>query len=150
VNRRKIEELIDWRIAHGQVFCVVILDLNHFKQVNDSYGHSAGDNLLQQFSLELRSNIGSNDIAGRWGGDEFIVILDSDLNTAKSQVARLQKWVLGEYMVKIAPGSKEAKVKVDASIGVVQWQAGQTRPELVASADSAMYREKALAASQKA
>ncbi len=150
VNRRKIEELIDWRIAHEQMFCVVILDLNRFKQVNDSYGHSAGDNLLQQFSQELRSNIRSNDIVGRWGGDEFIVILDSDIVTAQSQVERLQKWVLGEYTVKIAPGSKEVKVKVDASIGLAQWQAGQTRPELIASADSAMYRQKALAASQKA
>jgi diguanylate cyclase (GGDEF)-like protein len=150
VNRRKIEELIEWRITHQQVFCVVILDLNRFKQVNDTHGHAAGDNLLQQFSQELRSNIRSNDIAGRWGGDEFLVILDCNLDTAKVQVERLQKWVLGEYTLKLAPSSKEAKVKIDASIGVVQWQMGQTVKELVASADSAMYRAKAVAAGQKA
>jgi diguanylate cyclase (GGDEF)-like protein len=149
-NRRKVEERIEWRIAHQQVFCIVILDLDRFKQVNDTYGHPAGDNLLQQFSQELRSNSRSTDIVGRWGGDEFIVVLDCDLNTAKSQVERVQKWVLGEYTIPPAAGAKEAKVKVGASIGIAQWQVGQTMQELISRADSTMYREKALSKSQKA
>ena len=149
-NRRKVEERVEWRIAHQQVFCVVILDLDRFKQVNDTYGHPAGDNLLQQFSQELKSNSRSNDIVGRWGGDEFIVVLDCDLTTAKSQVERVQKWVLGEYTIPPAAGTKEAKVKVSASIGIAQWQVGQTVQDLIARADSTMYREKALAKSQKA
>src|SRR5271166_1222086 len=55
-NRRSIEERIERRIAHQQTFCVVMLDLNGFKPVNDTYGHLAGDSLLKQFSQELRSN----------------------------------------------------------------------------------------------
>jgi diguanylate cyclase (GGDEF)-like protein len=149
-NRRKIEERIEWRIAHQQVFSVVILDLDRFKPVNDTYGHPAGDNLLQQFSEELRSNSRSTDIVGRWGGDEFILVLDCDINTAKSQVERVQKWVLGEYTIKPAAGAKEAKVKVSASIGIAQWEAGESMQGLIARADSAMYREKAQAKSQKA
>jgi diguanylate cyclase (GGDEF)-like protein len=149
-NRRKVEERIEWRIAHEQVFCVVILDLDRFKQVNDTYGHPAGDNLLQQFSQELRANSRSTDIVGRWGGDEFIVVLDCDLETAKSQIERVEKWVLGEYTIQSTAGVKEAKLEVAASIGVAQWTAGQTMPQLIASADSAMYREKALTKSQKA
>jgi len=148
-NRRKVEERIEWRISHQQAFCVAILDLEQFKQVNDTHGHPAGDNLLQQFSQELRSNCRGTDIVGRWGGDEFIVILDCDLNAAKSQVERLQKWALGEYTIQLAAGSKEAKVKVGASIGLAQWQPGQTLQGLIASADSAMYREKARTRSQK-
>ena len=149
-NRRKVEERIEWRIAHQQVFCVVILDLDRFKPVNDTYGHPTGDNLLQQFSEELRSNSRSTDMIGRWGGDEFIMVLDCDLNTAMSQVERIQKWVLGEYTIQPAAGAKEAKVKLNASIGIAQWQAGEAMQGLIARADSAMYREKALTKSQKA
>jgi len=144
-NRRTVEERIEWRIAEKQTFCVVMLDLDGFKQVNDTYGHAAGDGLLQQFSRELRSNIRSTDIVGRWGGDEFVVILDCDLNTATSQVDRVRKWVLGEYTIQTDATSGKVKVKVTASIGIAQWQSGQTMQALVARADSAMYREKARA-----
>lgn len=144
-NRRKVEERIEWRIAHQQVFCVAILDLERFKQVNDTYGHPAGDNLLQQFSQELQSNSRSTDIVGRWGGDEFIIVLDGDLNAAKSQLDRVQKWALGEYTIKLAGQSNPAKIAVGASMGLTQWQPGQTLQQLIAAADSSMYGEKALA-----
>ena len=140
-NRRKVEERIEWRIAHQQQFCVVILDLDGFKQINDTHGHPAGDDLLQQFSRELRSNIRATDIVGRWGGDEFIVVLDCDLTTAQAQVDRVQKWVLGEYSIQVSD-SKKLKVRVAASIGIAQWQSGQTMQSLIAKADTAMYREK--------
>jgi len=144
-NRRTVEERIDWRIAEKQTFCVVMLDLDGFKQVNDSYGHATGDGLLQQFSRELRSNMRSTDVVGRWGGDEFIMVLDCDLNTANSQVERVRKWVLGEYTIQTEGASGKVKVRIAASIGIAQWQSGQTVQVLVARADSAMYREKALA-----
>jgi len=124
---------------------VVMLDLDGFKQVNDTYGHATGDGLLQQFSRELRTNIRSTDIVGRWGGDEFIVVLDCDLNTANSQVERVRKWVLGEYSIQTDGASGKVKVRINASIGIAQWQSGQTMQALVARADSAMYREKAQA-----
>ena len=127
-----------------------MLDLERFKQVNDTYGHIAGDNLLQQFSKELKSNSRSTDIVGRWGGDEFVMILDCELTGAKSQVERIQKWALGEYTIPLGAGATAAKIKVSASIGVTQWQAGQTLPDVIATADSAMYREKALARVQHA
>ena len=105
-NRRNVEGRIKWRIAHQQVFCVMMIDLNDFKPVNDTYGHPAGDSLLKQFSQELRSNLRSTDVAGRWGGDEFIVILDCDLAGANCQVERMRKWVLGEYTVQGAARGK--------------------------------------------
>ncbi|MGA2413590.1 MAG: GGDEF domain-containing protein [Candidatus Sulfotelmatobacter sp.] len=149
-NRRNIEERIEWRMAQKQRFCIVILDLDRFKQVNDTYGHAAGDNLLQQFSQELRSNLRSSDLAGRWGGDEFIVVLDSDLEVAKAQLARVEKWVLGEYTLPAAKGPKEIKIKVHASMGLAQWQPGETLQQLVARADSTMYGKKEQARGQKA
>ena len=141
-NRRNTEGRIEWRIAHQQVFCVMMVDLNHFKQINDTYGHPAGDSLLKQFSQELRSNLRASDVAGRWGGDEFIVILDCNLAGAKCQVERMRKWVLGEYTVQRAGGAGDAKIPVDASIGLAEWKKGETMEMLVERADTAMYEEK--------
>ncbi len=149
-NRRKIEERIEGRIAQSGTFCVALIDLDRFKEVNDTYGHNAGDNLLQQFAEELRSNCRSGDRVGRWGGDEFIVVLDCDLSTAQAQVERLQKWALGEYTIPPSAGGKAVKVKVEASIGLAQWQPGRDMTALIASADSAMYSEKPKARGQKA
>jgi diguanylate cyclase (GGDEF)-like protein len=140
-NRRNIEERIAWRVAHEQTFCVAILDLNHFKQVNDRYGHPAGDSLLQQFSQELSTNIRCTDLVGRWSGDEFIVVLDSDLASAEAQMARMKKWVMGDYTIQLAEGT-QAKIKVDASIGVAQWRPGESLRQVIERADSAMYKEK--------
>jgi len=144
-NRRNVEERMEWRIEHQQGFCVVVLDLNRFKQVNDTYGHLAGDSLLKQFSQELRSNLRGSDIAGRWGGDEFVVVLDCDLNGAKSQIERMQKWVFGEYTIQPGPGKGDLKVQVAASIGVAQWQPGESIQQVIERADAAMYTDKRLA-----
>src|SRR5271166_646960 len=106
-NRRNVEQRIAWRVDHQQTFSVAILDLNRFKQVNDRYGHPAGDNLLQQFSQELSANVRCSDLVGRWSGDEFIVVLDSDLASAVSQMDRMRKWVLGDYTIQLAAGTAE-------------------------------------------
>lgn len=148
-NRRNAEERIQGRIAYQQAFCVMMIDLNHFKQVNDTYGHSAGDSLLKQFSHELRSNLRASDVAARWGGDEFIVISDCDLAGANCQIERMRKWVLGEYTVK-RTGETEVKIPVDASMGVVQWQKDETMEKLIERADTAMYTEKRLSQKKKA
>ncbi len=145
-NRRNVEERIQWRIAHQEPFCVAILDLNGFKQVNDRYGHPAGDSLLKQFSNELRSNLRASDLVGRWSGDEFVVVLDCDLASAKAQMERMRQWVFGEYSIQPGAGGKAARVRVDAAIGVVEWRPDETLQEVIERADTAMYKEKKLAA----
>ena len=147
-NRRNIEERIAWRIAHQQMFCVIILDLNRFKLVNDRYGHLAGDSLLKQFSQELSSNLRSADLVGRWSGDEFIAVLDCDLASAKSQIARMRQWVFGEYTLQLSSNAGKAKVTVDAAVGVAQWEPGETIQAVIERADAAMYEDKKLARKQ--
>lgn len=141
-NRRNVEERIEWRIARNQPFCVAVLDVNGLKQVNDKYGHLAGDNILKQFSSELRSGCRSTDVTGRWGGDEFIIVMDSELSGAQIQIERLRKWVFGEYTIKTGQGDTEVKVPVDASVGLEQWQSGETLQQIIERADATMYKEK--------
>ncbi|HVY92462.1 MAG TPA: GGDEF domain-containing protein, partial [Bryobacteraceae bacterium] len=83
MNRRGIEVAMSKRTAEKIPFCIVILDLNGFKQVNDTYGHLAGDDLLKEFSAELQAHFRAGDIIGRWGGDEFIIVTKGDLNDAR-------------------------------------------------------------------
>jgi diguanylate cyclase (GGDEF)-like protein len=148
-NRRNAEGRIEWRMSVQQPFCVMMIDLNKFKQINDTYGHSAGDSLLKQFAEELRSNLRTSDVAARWGGDEFIVISDCDLAGAKCLTDRLRKWVLGDYTVQRAGSAETVKVLVDASIGAAQWQKGESIDSLVERADTAMYDEKRLGQNDK-
>jgi diguanylate cyclase (GGDEF)-like protein len=148
-NRRNVEERIAWRIAHQQMFCVIILDLNRFKLINDRYGHLAGDSVLKQFSQELSSNLRSADLVGRWSGDEFIAVLDCDLAGATSQVARMREWVFGEYTVQLGSNAGKTKINVDAAVGVAQWKPGETIQAVIERADTAMYEEKKLSRNQE-
>ena len=140
-NRQGVETKLQCRIDARKPFCVVLLDLNGFKQVNDTYGHEAGDDLLKQFSTELRSASRATDVVGRWGGDEFIVVLDGTMTEAQSHVERMQKWVFGSYTLHL--GAEGPKVEMTAALGLVEWQAGQTIKEVLARADTLMYKQKA-------
>jgi len=142
-NRHGVESKIERRIAEKQPFCMTMLDLNGFKQVNDTHGHLAGDSLLKQFAADLRSASRSTDVVGRWGGDEFIVVLDGSLMEAQSHIERLQKWVFGDYTVQL--GTDTLKVNMDAALGLVEWQPGETMKAVLGRADAAMYQEKSAA-----
>jgi diguanylate cyclase (GGDEF)-like protein len=140
-NRQGIEIKLQRRIDVSKPFCVVMLDLNGFKQVNDTYGHEAGDDLLKQFATEIRSASRATDAVGRWGGDEFIVILDGNIGEAQSHVERMQKWVLGSYTLHL--GAEGPKVEMTAALGLVEWQTGETLKQVLARADTLMYIQKA-------
>jgi diguanylate cyclase (GGDEF)-like protein len=140
-NRRCAEGRMEWYIAQRQTFCVVIVDLNGFKQINDQYGHAAGDDVLKQFSTELVSNMRVTDLVARWGGDEFIVVLNCELADANAQVERVRKWALGEYTIQSA-GKGSVKVHLGGSIGKAEWTAGLTSRQVIEQADAAMYLDK--------
>lgn len=141
-NRLYLERRMSWRIENHQPFCVVFLDMNDFKVVNDRYGHQAGDSLLKQFSEELRANLRPGDLAGRWGGDEFIILMDCELAGARALMGRLRKWIFGNYLVSDSRGKTKTAIRVTASIGIAEWSAGETIEQLVERADKEMYDEK--------
>jgi diguanylate cyclase (GGDEF)-like protein len=142
-NRLCLEGQIEQRIASQSAFSVVILDIDGFKRVNDTHGHVVGDELLKQFATDLRSACRSSDIVGRWGGDEFLVLLDCDLEQAEAQISRVSKWVFGNYVVEGTAGS--VKLVLTASVGIAEFTPPETIKELLDRADAAMYRQKVTA-----
>jgi diguanylate cyclase (GGDEF)-like protein len=142
-NRRGVEAQMESRIERGRPFTLVLLDLNNFKQVNDEHGHLAGDMLLKDFGGELRSAVRATDLVGRWGGDEYVVMIDGNAVESTDYVDRIRNWVFGDYTIHTAEMPNKVKVPITASIGTVTWAAGESGSELFARADAAMYRNKA-------
>jgi diguanylate cyclase (GGDEF)-like protein len=141
-SRREIEAQIEERISDKSAFCLAIIDLNGFKRINDAHGHVAGDDLLKQFAVELKARVRVGDLVGRWGGDEFIVIVDAGLEEAQVRLDRIRQWVVGDYSV--STGTNTASVTLDASVGIAEWDKDETALELLARADQRMYAEKRL------
>jgi diguanylate cyclase (GGDEF)-like protein len=139
-NRRAFEKHLQARIAAGKPFGLILIDLNGFKAINDRYGHLAGDDLLRQFSAELRSQFTTVDVAARWGGDEFAVLVTGGRGRIEEQAERIRRWVLGEYRI----GSAEPAIRtqVSASLGSVEWNGSETGTDLVARADALVYEAK--------
>ncbi|BCJ46437.1 hypothetical protein GCM10010168_60760 [Actinoplanes ianthinogenes] len=137
-NRAHLAE----RAAHcsGRRLAVLLLDLNGFKQVNDTYGHAAGDELLHQVALRLSAIIGSGDLVGRLGGDEFVVLLPDAGPERAAQVADRIREVI-RRPVQIGDGRA---VTVGVSVGQAVRPVDGTADldTLTAEADVAMYREK--------
>jgi diguanylate cyclase (GGDEF)-like protein len=139
-SRLYLEEQLERRVAAGSKFCVALLDIDEFKSVNDTHGHVLGDELLRQFAMELRSACRSSDIVGRWGGDEFLVLLDCGIDHARAQMERACKWVCGSYSLPGADGP--VKLNVAASAGLAEFTPPESMADLLARADAAMYQNK--------
>ncbi len=139
-NRRRMEAAMELLVEQRREFSVLIFDLDGFKRVNDTYGHGAGDDVLRQFATELRAAFRATDDVGRWGGDEFIVVLECGLDDTRRHVERVRKWVFGDYTVR-GEGAP-CKLAVAASVGVAAWEEGETIAAMVVRADADMYRDK--------
>lgn len=140
-NRAWVEGQLERRFARGTALSAAIVDIDDFKRVNDKYGHLVGDELLQKFSLELRTASRATDMIGRWGGDEFILVLNCGLAEAGPQIERLRSWVCQDYAVHTRTGTM--KLKVEASIGLAERTPADAIKDLLARADAAMYKHKA-------
>ena len=147
-NRRGVESSIEYRMGQKRAFSILLLDLNGFKQLNYTCGHQAADEVLKQFTAELKSVFRGGDVVGRWGGDEFIVVVNAGLQDASAHIERISRWVFGDYTIRV--GDTSRKVEVSAAIGVAEWQAGDSLRTLLERADAAMYRDKRAGAKSKA
>jgi diguanylate cyclase (GGDEF)-like protein len=139
-NRRRIELALGQLVQRARPFSLLLFDVNDFKTINDKLGHIAGDDLLRQFAEELKMALRTTDLAGRWGGDEFIVVLECEAGQAETQRNRIRDWVSGEYTLQ--SGLDSYRVSVSAAIGMAGWLRGEDVTETLKRADAAMYRDK--------
>src|ERR1700682_4651779 len=119
-NRRYMEShadsLVDRAAARGKPLSALIIDIDHFKAVNDTYGHDAGDDVLREFSDRLRSCIRGIDLACRYGGEEFVVVMpDTDLGIANKVAERVRRRIAAEPF-QIDRGARN--VEVTSSVGL--------------------------------
>jgi diguanylate cyclase (GGDEF)-like protein len=142
-NRRSTLEELQQRFElsdrHHRPLSVIMCDLDHFKLINDSLGHGAGDMVLEEFGQRVRSSLRTTDLAGRIGGEEFLLILpETDLEGARLLAERLRT-ATGEIPFELPPAS----IKVTCSLGVAQ-RTGEDRNggALMARADGALYAAK--------
>ena len=139
-NRRDLDRELASRIEGGQEFCLLLFDLNGFKDINDRWGHLSGDEILKQLSARLSSQVRAHDYVCRWGGDEFVVILACDLAIAESRSRQIAERLNGRYF--IGADGHEVRVDVAVTVGLVPYRCGETPAQLFRRVDAAMYRQK--------
>jgi two-component system cell cycle response regulator len=143
-NRRYMEThagtLVEQAAARGKPLTVLVLDIDHFKHINDTHGHDAGDDVLRDFALRIRKCIRGIDLACRYGGEEFVVIMpETDLAVATMVAERLRRRIAGEPFP-IQRGARALEVTI--SIGIASLGTGDTAADVLKRADQALYRAK--------
>ena len=140
-NRRGSADALQTELARasrlGTPLSVVLADLDGFKDVNDAHGHAVGDEVLRTFADVLRETLRDSDVAGRWGGEEFLLLLPGADEEGAVQLAERIRVALSERRIPAAPG-----LRVTASFGVAEHRSEPDTVHLVAAADEALYRAK--------
>ena len=140
-NRQKLDEVLHYEInqanRYGSLFAVILLDLDDFKRVNDTKGHLIGDKVLIQLADILRDNVRDSDTVGRWGGEEFLVILPkADENEAAIVAEKLRRTIeLHDFAI---------DTQITASLGVSYASKDASLTTLLSQADKALYKAKKL------
>jgi len=142
-NRRailgKLRELINLANRYKEDFSLSMLDIDHFKMVNDRYGHLAGDEVLEKIATLIRRNIRDTDIAGRYGGEEFIIILPKTALSSSWVVAERLRSIIEKAELKDSAGNVFA---ITVSQGLAGWERDEDAASLISRADEALYKAK--------
>lgn len=137
-NRANLAWRFNQILAHHPLCSAIIVDVDHFKQVNDTYGHAAGDLVLSEMAEILQSQLRGIDVVGRWGGEEFVILLPStDTKIAKVIAERTRIAMSGHTFL-----SAENSLNVTASFGIAATVKHNKLDDLVALADNALYEAK--------
>jgi diguanylate cyclase (GGDEF)-like protein/PAS domain S-box-containing protein len=138
-NRHKSNEEIDIEISRDRryngVFALAMFDIDHFKHINDTYGHDVGDYVLKEFSTLISKHIRDSDRFGRWGGEEFILLLPHLNNKEAMSVAQKLRKIVANYAFKDIP-------QVTTSVGITIYTPGDTKESLLKRVDHALYKAK--------
>jgi two-component system, cell cycle response regulator len=145
-NRRYMETHLATLLAkahEGQrPLSVLIVDIDFFKSINDNYGHDAGDEVLREFAARLRSSVRGVDLACRFGGEEFVIVMpEANLSVASSVGERLRRRIAGEPF-SIHSGDKKIEVTISVGVAIRMDEDGTSHESMLKRADQALYRAK--------
>ena len=142
-NRRRTESALDEEIVRasrlGGELTMVLIDIDHFKEVNDRHGHAAGDAVLKELALVLVHSLREIDTAGRWGGDELALVLPGTDSAGGAQLSERIRQTFARSRIAIEDGDP---ISATASFGVASFLRAGSREKLLAAADEALYRAK--------
>ena len=140
-NRRALDDMLKQQVdvarSTGRAFSVLLLDIDHFKLVNDTHGHGAGDDTLRAFAQRVREHLRQGDTCARYGGEEFVVVLPGTTLVDALEVAERLRHGVAEASLMSVP-----LVRATVSIGAAQYVAGETVEQLLERADTAVYAAK--------
>ncbi|HYD59314.1 MAG TPA: GGDEF domain-containing protein [Noviherbaspirillum sp.] len=141
-NRRYVFECLETETQRaeraGTRFCVAVLDVDHFKAVNDTYGHGIGDEVLRRLSAIFGAHIRGSDRVARYGGEEFVILfVDADVIEAETALERVRKMVESHDWEQIAAG-----LRVTVSVGFAAWHSAKPVATILSQADRALYLAK--------
>jgi diguanylate cyclase len=139
-NRRRCLREISNRIQARSRFGILVFDLNKFKSINDTLGHTAGDTVLQTIARRLTAQVRHDDLVCRWGGDEFVVVQDAPKDALATVGKEILRAIAGK--ITISHNGREHQVSIGAEFGWAEYQAPETPEDLFARADKMLYRTK--------
>ncbi|MGO2012237.1 GGDEF domain-containing protein, partial [Pseudoalteromonas sp.] len=137
-NRQKFDHELSQLLAKSEEpktsNCLMICDIDHFKNINDTYGHLVGDSILTEFANVLKNKMPNSSLIARWGGEEFTIILsETDLTNAAAQAYELKKYISGQRF----EGSS-----FTISIGLTDVRSDDTVKSILERADTALFKAK--------
>lgn len=148
-NRRQLEERIKQEVSNAKrqkaPLCGIMTDIDFFKSVNDTYGHAVGDLVLKTIAKVIRGQLREYDIAGRYGGEEFSILLPfTKIEEAQMVAERLRKTIENKVIdiSKVNPDSEIKEIKITLSLGIYEIKPDDQEEDLLKKADKALYQAK--------
>lgn len=135
--RRRLEDAL----TNGGELCLMLCDIDHFKRVNDTWGHLVGDQVIRFIAKQIQDLARGDDLAARYGGEEFAIIMPrADLSKARALAETLNRTVKTKQLTRRSTG--ESLGKITLSVGVAQYRVGEPAHDLIARADACLYAAK--------
>jgi polar amino acid transport system substrate-binding protein len=131
----RFNEEIETSSQTKQIFSLILLDVDFFKTINDDYGHDVGDEVIKQFASLLMSMVRENDMVGRWGGEEFLILCSQTTKNGAFQLADQLRRQVQSYNFLV-------NQQITASFGLSEYRHGETIGDTIKRADDALYKAK--------